>query len=96
MSEQTAENDVTHWGGDDLRPTSLHGNGAASFDHVTREGRVVTCCLCQSLLGKCDGSSAREATVHIHGCYADRDGAPCDDPDDHDGRVTPPARPEDR
>ena len=87
MSDHTTEKDLIHWGGADLLPTSLHGNGAASFEHTTREGRMVTCPLCQSVLSKCDGSSLCEATVHIHGCFADTDAAPCDDPDEH---VLPP------
>lgn len=90
MSDQQPESEVIHWGGEDMRRTSLHGNGAAALGRTTREGRMVTCRLCQSLLGKCDGSSACEATVHIHGCYADNDSVPCDDPAEHEPVITPP------
>lgn len=34
-------------------------------------------------LHDCDGSGDCFSTLHIHGCYADRDGARCDDPSDH-------------
>lgn len=37
-----------HWIGD--APTSLHGNGAASFAHTTRDRSSVTCTLCLSIL----------------------------------------------
>lgn len=49
-----------HWVGD--APTSLHGNGAASFARTTREVAEVTCRLCLTLL-------AREQR-----CHGDRDG----------------------
>lgn len=43
-----------HWVGD--APTSLHGNGASSFESTTREIAEVTCKLCLALL----------ALVHHH------------------------------
>lgn len=39
-----------HWIGD--APTSLHGNGAASFDRTTRDPADVTCPLCLTLLAR--------------------------------------------
>jgi hypothetical protein len=45
MSDQTI-----HWVGD--APTSLHGNGAASFARTTRSAADVTCRLCLSLLAR--------------------------------------------
>lgn len=45
-----------HWVGD--APTSLHGNGAASFDLTTRDEAEVTCSLCLTLLDR--ESSGRE------------------------------------
>jgi hypothetical protein len=42
--------EVVHYGGVDARPTSLHGNGAASFRFVTTDRHQVTCQLCLSLL----------------------------------------------
>lgn len=41
-----------HWISD--APTSLHGNGAASFDHTTRNASEVTCRLCNHILAKED------------------------------------------
>lgn len=35
-----------HWGHVDSRPTSLHGNGAAAFEHTTLDPAKVTCRLC--------------------------------------------------
>ena len=52
MSGHSAEKDVTHWGSDDYRPTSLHGNGAASFALTTLDAARVTCGLCLTLLPK--------------------------------------------
>lgn len=52
MSEDvglSAEIDQVHWAHEDARPTSLHGNGHASFDHTTVDWSKVTCRLCQSL-----------------------------------------------
>ena len=46
--------DAVHWISD--APTSLHGNGAASFERTTRDPAKVTCRLCLTLL-------AREAEV---------------------------------
>lgn len=40
--------EAVHWVGD--APTSLHGNGAASFVHTTRDPREVTCRLCLHIL----------------------------------------------
>lgn len=42
--------DPVHWIGD--APTSLHGNGAASFEHTTRDRAAVTCQLCLSILDR--------------------------------------------
>lgn len=39
-----------HWIAD--APTSLHGNGAGSFERTTRKVSEVTCRLCLSLLQK--------------------------------------------
>ncbi|WP_295821581.1 hypothetical protein [uncultured Microbacterium sp.] len=39
-----------HWVGD--APTSLHGNGAASFNLTTRAAAKVTCSLCLTLLDR--------------------------------------------
>lgn len=44
------EPERTHWVGD--APTSLHGNGAASFTHTTRDPSEVTCVLCRTLLAR--------------------------------------------
>ncbi|OZD48626.1 hypothetical protein CH252_19045 [Rhodococcus sp. 06-1477-1B] len=41
---------ATHWTSD--APTSLHGNGAASFEHTTRDPAHVTCRLCLTLLSR--------------------------------------------
>lgn len=43
-------NDLRHWVGD--APTSLHGNGADSFEFTTRDTAAVTCPLCLSLLAR--------------------------------------------
>ena len=40
--------DPIHWAGD--APTSLHGNGAASFNRTARNPASVTCALCLTLL----------------------------------------------
>lgn len=42
--------EAVHWGHADSRPTSLHGNGAASFEHTTLDPDKVTCRLCVTLL----------------------------------------------
>lgn len=34
---------------------------------------------------KCDGSTSCSVPMHVHGCFADVDGASCDDPTDHVG-----------
>jgi hypothetical protein len=39
-----------HWVGD--APTSLHGNGAASFTSGSRDADEVTCSLCLALLAR--------------------------------------------
>lgn len=44
----TEKLDPIHWIGD--APTSLHGNGATSFAHTTRDAAEVTCKLCLSQL----------------------------------------------
>ncbi len=41
---------IVHWVSD--APTSLHGNGAVSFDHTTRDESKVTCRLCLTLLAR--------------------------------------------
>lgn len=41
-----------HWVGD--APTSLHGNGAMSFERTTRSKSDVTCPLCLTLLAHSD------------------------------------------
>lgn len=46
-----------HWGHIDSRPTSLHGNGAASFEHVALDPAEVTCGLCAHLLRTTDSLS---------------------------------------
>lgn len=51
-SEPTDSGPV-HWVGE--APTSLHGNGAASFDRTTRDPAGVTCALCQTLLARGEG-----------------------------------------
>jgi len=38
----------------------------------------------------CTGASDCPSGLHEHGCYADRDGSACNDPDDHDSRVSSP------
>jgi hypothetical protein len=59
---------VVHWVGD--APTSLHGNGASSFEHGTREASEVTCKLCISLL----------SVLHHHceDCVSDGNANCCD------------------
>ena len=44
------ENQPVHWVGD--APTSLHGNGASSFERTTRDAAAVTCMLCRTLLAR--------------------------------------------
>ena len=44
--------DPIHWVGD--APTSLHGNGAASFNRTTRDPANVTCALCLTLLARAE------------------------------------------
>jgi hypothetical protein len=59
-------------------------------------GTRIECTACLALdpeaqcLHDCDGSSECFSVLHIHGCYADRDGARCDDPDDHAQVSSPP------
>ena len=48
MTDQEARDKAVHWVGD--APTSLHGNGAASFERTTRDPSGVTCKLCLSEL----------------------------------------------
>lgn len=61
-SERMPENarEVVHWIGD--APTSLHGNGAASFEHTSRDPAEVTCGLCLTLLAR------NEQCIEGHGC----------------------------
>ena len=54
---QSAENDATHWGSEDSRPTSLHGNGASSFAQTTLDPAKVTCRLCLTLLANSESLS---------------------------------------
>jgi len=46
-----------HWRGES--PTSLHGNGAASFARTSTDTADVTCKLCLTLLARFDGLAAR-------------------------------------
>ena len=46
--EPTPTGEHIHWVSD--APTSLHGNGAASFALTTRDPLKVTCRLCASML----------------------------------------------
>lgn len=46
---------VTHWISD--APTSLHGNGAASFNLTARDSSQVTCNLCLKLLARDDNGA---------------------------------------
>lgn len=46
--------DQIHFGGVDLRPTSLHGNGAKALKRTTSDWSRVTCRLCLSLRGRTD------------------------------------------
>ena len=48
----TIETGHVHWGHEDARPTSLHGNGSTSFKRVTVDWSKVTCKLCWSLRPK--------------------------------------------
>ena len=43
---------IVHWVGD--APTSLHGNGASSFEQTTRDAAEVTCRLCLTILARSD------------------------------------------
>lgn len=58
MTGQEAR-DAVHWIGD--APTSLHGNGAASFERTTRDAAEVTCKLCISQIALETPTSAQEA-----------------------------------
>ena len=49
QKQDFAEKAQVHWAHEDARPTSLHGNGHASFEHTTVDWAKVTCRLCQSL-----------------------------------------------
>jgi hypothetical protein len=46
-----------HWRGES--PTSLHGNGAASFARTSTDTADVTCKLCLTLLARFDELAAR-------------------------------------
>lgn len=79
MTGQEARDDAVHWVGD--APTSLHGNGAASFERTTRDPAAVTCSLCRALLAQEARDDEREALAHFlhqrrHPC-----GEPPVDPD---------------
>lgn len=68
MSQPAEKGLPVHWIGD--APTSLHGNGAASFERTTRDERAVTCRLCLSLLGRNEHGVAmcackRYGPVHV-------------------------------
>lgn len=66
-----------------------------SYDHKATAERAqpaecVPCEVCGGdqrfgwhLHARCSGASDCSAGKHIHGCFADRDGANCDDPEDH-------------
>jgi hypothetical protein len=45
-----------HWVGE--APTSLHGNGAASFPRTTRDTAEVTCKLCLTLLARTESADS--------------------------------------
>lgn len=61
-----AEKDAVHWGSVNARPTSLHGNGAASFDRTTLNWHAVTCRLCLSLRGSEDVPCPDKASSATH------------------------------
>lgn len=49
--------------------------------------------LLAAIFGKpCSGASDCAAPIHEHGCYSDRDGTACTDPEDHE-RTLPGERP---
>lgn len=50
LLDQDLSSEPIHWGSVDSRPTSLHGNEAASFDRTTLDPVKVTCRLCVTLL----------------------------------------------
>lgn len=53
MSDLSDEKEgLVHWVGEG--PTSLHGNGAASFKRGSGDEDEVTCTLCQTLLARGD------------------------------------------
>ena len=49
MAQTTETDAAVHWIGS--APTSLHGNGAGSFDRSSHDWREVTCRLCLMLQG---------------------------------------------
>lgn len=53
---EAAVKDV-HWGSEDYRPTSLHGNGASWFARTDLDPAKVTCQLCLTLLAKSESLS---------------------------------------
>jgi len=59
MTGQEARDGAVHWIGD--APTSLHGNGAGSFERTTRDPAAVTCKLCLSQLALYPPAPAPEA-----------------------------------
>lgn len=50
---------AVHWVGD--APTSLHGNGAASFELATRDQAEATCKLCRTILDRQTEEEANHA-----------------------------------
>jgi hypothetical protein len=59
-----------HWIGD--APTSLHGNGAASFKRTTRDVAAVTCRLCLTLVARNHPDRERiEQSNDVAGIVAD-------------------------
>ena len=54
--------DSVHWVGD--APTSLHGNGATSFNRTAREPVEVTCRLCRTLLDRDEPTSSEAWCEH--------------------------------
>lgn len=68
MAESQTESADIHWGSEDSRPTSLHGNGAASFGRTSLDWSEVTCGLCLSLQ-HAGGEPLCPACGHTHPDY---------------------------
>jgi hypothetical protein len=61
--------------------------------------RCAACAVCPTLpcaahrhLPPCTGAGDCPSGLHEHGCYADRDGSACNDPDDHREVASPPGQ----